>query len=51
MEKEHIQYVLKKTGFHKSRSAGILGIARRTLDRKIEEYGLADSVLDDGDDR
>ena len=40
LEKEHIRFVLKSTGFHKSRTAQILGIARRTLDRKIEEYRL-----------
>ncbi len=51
VEKEHIQFVLKRTGYHKSRTASILGIARRTLDRKIEEYALADSVLADGEDR
>ncbi|MBI1921316.1 MAG: sigma-54-dependent Fis family transcriptional regulator [Geobacter sp.] len=40
VEREHIRNVLRKTGFHKSRTAQILGVARRTLDRKIEEYGL-----------
>ena len=51
VEKEHIQYVLKRTGYHKSKTASILGIARRTLDRKIEEYALTDSILSDGDDQ
>lgn len=51
VEKEHIQYVLKRSGYHKSRAAAILGIARRTLDRKIEEYDLADSVLAEGEER
>jgi len=45
VEKEHIQYVLKTTGYHKSRTAQILNIARRTLDRKIEDYGLDDSII------
>jgi len=40
VEREHIQRVLVTTGFHKSRSAEILGISRKTLDRKIDEYGL-----------
>jgi two-component system response regulator HydG len=40
MERQHITSVLKKTGFHKSQSAEILGISRKTLDRKITEYGL-----------
>ena len=40
MERRHITSVLRETGFHKSRSAEILGISRKTLDRKIVEYGL-----------
>ncbi len=40
LERAHIEQVLKTTGFHKSRSAEILGISRKTLDRKIVEYGL-----------
>ncbi|GFO56704.1 sigma-54-dependent Fis family transcriptional regulator [Geomonas sp. Red276] len=38
VEKDHIRFVLKQTGNNKSRAAQVLGIARRTLDRKIEEY-------------
>jgi DNA-binding NtrC family response regulator len=30
----------RATAFHKSRSAEILGISRKTLDRKIIEYGI-----------
>ncbi|ABB31298.1 two component, sigma54 specific, transcriptional regulator, Fis family [Geobacter metallireducens RCH3] len=41
MEREHIERVLRQTGFHKSRTAEILGISRKTLDRKIVEYALA----------
>ncbi|AJE02754.1 sigma-54-dependent transcriptional regulator [Geobacter pickeringii] len=41
IEREHIERVLRQTGFHKSRSAEILGISRKTLDRKIAEYGFA----------
>ncbi|QXE91905.1 sigma-54-dependent transcriptional regulator [Geomonas subterranea] len=42
VEREHILHVLKASGNNKSRAAKILEIARRTLDRKIEEYGLED---------
>jgi DNA-binding NtrC family response regulator len=42
VEREHILHVLKACGNNKSRAAKILEIARRTLDRKIEEYGLED---------
>jgi DNA-binding NtrC family response regulator len=41
LEKEHIRQVLAANGYHKSRTAEILGISRKTLDRKIAEYGLA----------
>ncbi|MBK5276460.1 MAG: sigma-54-dependent Fis family transcriptional regulator [Desulfuromonadales bacterium] len=40
IERRHITSVLKETGFNKSRAAAILGISRKTLDRKIAEYGL-----------
>lgn len=40
IERQHITAILKETGFHKSRAAEILGISRKTLDRKIAEYGL-----------
>lgn len=40
LEQEHISRVFAGTGFHKSRTAEILGISRKTLDRKIVEYGL-----------
>jgi two-component system response regulator HydG len=43
IEKQHIDSVLRETGFHKSRSAEVLGISRKTLDRKIAEYGLVDT--------
>ena len=42
LEKEHITRILRATGHHKSRTAEILGVCRRTLDRKIEEYGLGE---------
>ena len=43
VEREHILHVLKAAGNNKSRAAKILDIARRTLDRKIEEFGLDDT--------
>jgi two-component system response regulator HydG len=42
IERRHITSVLKETGFHKSRAADILGISRKTLDRKISEYRLTE---------
>jgi DNA-binding NtrC family response regulator len=40
MEKEVIRTTLAREGGNKSRTADILGIGRKTLHRKIEEYGL-----------
>jgi two-component system response regulator HydG len=40
MERQHIESVLKETGYHKSKTATILGISRRTLDRRIADFGL-----------
>jgi len=40
MEKEVIRSTLAHEGGNKSRTAEILGIGRKTLHRKIEEYGL-----------
>jgi two-component system response regulator HydG len=40
MERELIRSTFARTGFHKSRTAEILGISRKTLDRKIVEFGL-----------
>jgi DNA-binding NtrC family response regulator len=40
VERSHILWVLKKNAYHKSRSAEILGVTRKTLDRKIADYGL-----------
>lgn len=40
VELEHIRRILEKTGYHKSKTAEILGISRKTLDRKIAEYSL-----------
>ena len=40
MEKQHILETLNATGWNKSQTAGILGIERSTLDRKIRRYDL-----------
>ena len=40
IEREHILRTLNSTGWNKSRAAGILGIERSTLDRKIRRYEL-----------
>jgi two-component system response regulator HydG len=40
MERHHILAVLKGNHYNKSRTADILGISRRTLDRRIAEFGL-----------
>ncbi len=40
MERDHILRTLNSTGWNKSRAAGILGIERSTLDRKIRRYEL-----------
>jgi len=42
MERHHIEAVLKGTGYHKSHTAEILKISRRTLDRRISDFGLMD---------
>jgi two-component system response regulator HydG len=40
IERNHIGWILKKTGYHKTRTAEILGVTRKTLDRKIADYSL-----------
>ena len=42
LERRHILDTLNFTGWHKSRTANILGIERSTLDRKIRRYALTD---------
>lgn len=41
-ERQHIERVLRHTGFNKSRAAKILRISRPTLNNKIFRYGLFD---------
>lgn len=40
LEKEHIRAVYEANSRNKSKTAELLGISRKTLDRKIIEYGL-----------
>lgn len=40
VEKHHIENVLRRTGWNKSKSAEILGISRPRLNRKIRQYNL-----------
>jgi Nif-specific regulatory protein len=42
VERAHILRTLNATRWNKSKAAGILGIERSTLDRKIRRYDLAD---------
>nr|NIP85910.1 GAF domain-containing protein [Planctomycetales bacterium] len=42
IERRHILATLQSTGWNKSRTAGILGIERSTLDRKIRRYELSE---------
>lgn len=41
VERNHIVWILKRTGYHKTRTAQILGVTRKTLDRKISDYSLS----------
>lgn len=41
LERRHIHRVLEATGWHRGRAAEVLGIAPKTLYRKVREYGLA----------
>ena len=45
IERQHIRAILKETAYHKSRAAEILGISRKTLDRKIAEYGPGNDTV------
>jgi Nif-specific regulatory protein len=42
LERRHILATLRATGWNKSQTAGILGIERSTLDRKIRRYEITD---------
>ena len=40
MERQHIEAVLRGNNYNKSRTAEVLNISRRTLDRRIADFGL-----------
>ncbi len=40
VEKLYIEQIYRETGYHKLRTAQILDIARRTLDRKLQQYDI-----------
>ena len=40
LERRHIARVLASTGWHRGRAADLLGIAPKTLYRKVREYGI-----------
>jgi len=44
VEKEHIAFVLRETGFNQSKAARILGIDRKTLRAKIKEFSLGPGI-------
>ncbi len=47
LERRYVELVLDKTGYRKDKAAEILGINRRTLYRKEQEYGLSSPSLPD----
>ena len=40
MERQHILQLLEECGGNRSRMARILGISRRTVYRKLRQYGI-----------
>jgi len=40
VERLYIEQVYQQTGYHKVKTSGILGIARKTLDRKLKQYSI-----------
>jgi DNA-binding NtrC family response regulator len=40
LEKEYIAQILSRTGGNKARAAQILGMDRKTLYRKLRDYGM-----------
>ena len=47
LERHHILHVLRECGGHRGRTAETLGINRRTLYRKLLEYGVARGEADE----
>ena len=44
VEGRHIEATLAATSWNKSKAAGILGVERSTLDRKIKKYGIEKTI-------
>jgi len=40
VERLYIEQVYRQTGYHKLKTSSVLGIARKTLDRKIKQYSI-----------
>jgi two-component system response regulator HydG len=49
LEREYITRVLEAEGGNKTRAAARLGLDRKTLYRKLEEYGRAGDAGDEND--
>jgi len=47
LERQHILHVLRECGGHRGRTADVLGINRRTLYRKLLEFGVAKDEADE----
>ncbi len=47
VERLYIAQVYRQTGYHKLRTAQVLQIARRTLDRKLQQYSIQKENLSD----
>jgi DNA-binding NtrC family response regulator len=45
VEKLYIEQIFRETGYHKLRTSQVLKIARRTLDRKLQQYQIHKDVL------
>jgi len=45
VEKLYIEQIYRETGYHKLRTSQVLKIARRTLDRKLQQYNIRKDVL------
>lgn len=47
VEKLYIEQIYRETGYHKMRTSQILDIARRTLDRKLQQYNITKETAAD----
>lgn len=41
VERRYIEQVFRRNGYHKLKTAAKLGIARKTLDRKLQQYDIS----------